>query len=708
MALRDDERRDLPFLLINPPLTDPTCPYHSISYLLAATEAGGFHGGCALDANVEALNQLIEVEQVAGLIARARQCLAEIERKPSLTRMDEARYLCALKSIALTPEMPRDAVAAFRDPAAFYDYPRYRRAVSVINNWMDLLSLDGFVDQFDGLGFKYSHIVNFCSVADMSNPTFISTLSAPFEPYFATQFRARLHERPWRLIGLSVNYVSQLPVAIHLTRLIREELPDVRLCLGGTEISDIVKQLERTRDVWNLFPAADYLVVGEGEASLVTLLEHVDESPRSVRGPGIMTQSVLATGRPQVAYEDLATSGAPNYEVWDWPSYWTPEPVVLYSPTRGCYWNRCTFCDYGLNTDSPTSPSRERPIDSAVIDLQRIRAIGSTIYFAVDAMSPKYLRKLAAAMAPLKLSWSAELRLEKTFVKGLSQELAASGCVAISFGYESGAPRVLDLIDKGTDVEMIGKILGSLREANIGAQMMGFIGFPSETPAEAMQTYDFLIKHQDTWALAGIGDFVLTTQSIIAKEPSRFGIDKVVSLRGDDIVRSLQWVESSDGKLHRTGDTRTDTLDEAARVIRRGRNGRPFVGGIDSSHSLLYFKKYGAKLWPNSDVEPPSAPDPSSRNRHYRTPFASLDKFCSGVDIGTYVAKQRGQGWAPSAADVLAYLSAETTPARHGSDIEILPNGSYLVLTPDILAVEANPSAAYLAAKQMLLRFQGV
>jgi hypothetical protein len=707
MALRDHERRDLPFLLINPPLTDPTCPYHSISYLLGATESSGFHGGCALDANVEALNQLVEVEQVAGLIARARKCLEEIEHKPSLTRMDEVRYLCALKSLALSPEMPRDAVNTFCDPVAFYDYPRYRRAVSVIKNWIDLLSLDGFVDQFDGLGFKYSHIVNFCSVADLSNPTLTGTLSAPFDPYFGTRFRARLHERPWRLIGLSVNYVSQLPVAIHMTRLIREELPDVRLCLGGTELSDIVKQLEHTRDVWNLFPAADYLVVGEGEAALVNLLEHVDEAPRSVRGPGIMTRSALVAGRPQVAYEDLATSGSPNYEIWDWPSYWVPEPVILYSPTRGCYWNRCTFCDYGLNSDSPTSPSRERPIPSAVSDLQRIQAIGTSIYFAVDAMSPKYLRKLAAAIAPLKLSWSAELRLEKTFVKGLSQELAASGCVAISFGYESGSPRVLDLIDKGTDTAMIGQILAALREANIGAQMMGFVGFPSETPEEAMETYDFLIKHQDTWALAGIGDFVLTTQSIVAKEPSRFGIDKVVALRGDDIVRSLLWVEPG-GKTNRTGDARTDALDDAARVIRRGRDSRPFVGGIDSSHSLLYFKKYGAKLWPNSDVEPPTAPDPSSRNRRHRTPFTSLEKFCTWPDIGKYVAAQREKGLSSSATDVLAFLSGETAPARQGSEIEILPNGTYLVLTPDILAVEANPSAAYLAAKQMLLRFQGV
>ena len=708
MAFRANEQPNLPFLLVNPPLTDPTCPYHSISYLLAAAEAGGFQGGCALDANVEALNYLVEAEQVAKLLARARRCVEQVEQKHTLTRMDEARYLYALKSLAVTPDMPRDAVDTFRSETKFYDYPRYRRAVSVINNWIDLLSLDGFVGQFDGLAFDYSHVVNFSSLTDLSNPTLIGTLAAPFDPYLDTEFRARLHDRPWRLIGLSVNYVSQLPLAIRMAQIIRTELPGVRLCLGGTEVSDVVKQLDRPRDIWKLFPMADYLVVGEGEAALVTLLEHVDAATAAVHGTGIMTRSALASGRPQVAYEDLASAGTPRYEAWDWPRYWSPEPVILYSPTRGCYWNRCTFCDYGLNTDSPTSPSRERPIPSVVTDLQRVQAIGATIYFAVDAMSPRYLRRLAAAIAPLKLSWAAELRLEKTFVSGLTQELAASGCVAISFGYESAAPRILELIDKGTDTEIIGHILGALRQANIGAQMMGFVGFPSETPAEAMMTYDFLIEHQDSWALAGIGDFVLTTQSIVAKQPSRFGIEKLVASRGDDIVRSLSWVESAGSVRRSAGDARDEALNRAAREISRGRETRPFVGGIDSSHSLLYFKRYGARLWPHSDLESPADPDPRARDVRYRTPFASLGSFCNGDAIHRYVGEQRERGESPGAEDVLAFLSTETTPARHGSEIEILPNGSYLVLTPEILAVEAHPSAAYLAAKQMLLRYQGL
>jgi anaerobic magnesium-protoporphyrin IX monomethyl ester cyclase len=706
MALTEHERRVLPFLLMNPPLTDPTCPYHSIPYLLAATEARGFLGGCAVDTNVDALNHLARYEHVSTLLARARQCLADLEHKPVLTRLDEMRYRCALKGLSLTAEMPSEAIETFRNQTTFYDYPRYRQAVAVVNTWIDLLSLDGFVGQFDGLAFNYAHVVNFSSVADLSDPELVGRLAAPFASYLQTEFRASLHAQPWRLVGLSVNYVAQLPMAIHLARVIREELPDVRLCLGGTEISDIAKQLINSRDIWKLFPTADYLVVGEGEAAIVQLLESIDAPASAVRGPGIMTRSLIA-GRPQVAYEDLATSGTPNYRVWNWPSYWSPEPVILYSPTRGCYWNRCTFCDYGLNTDSPTSPSRERPIETVVNDLQRVAEIGTTIYFAVDAMSPKYLRKLAASITQLGLSWSAELRLEKTFISSLSQELASSGCVAIAFGYESAAPRILALIDKGTQPENISKILGALREANIGVQMMGFTGFPSETTEEALMTYDFLIKHEDSWTLAGIGEFVLTTQSIVAKKPTQFGLERVVPTPGDDIVRSLGWVDAT-GQLHRTSGVPDAGLVQAARSIRRGGHNRPFVGGIDSSHSLLYFKKHGASLWPGTDEGVSSSGERACRPGRYHTPFSDLSKFCTVDDVARYGSMRRQAGASPSAAEVLNFLGEETSPPRDGGQIEVLSHGAYLVLSPEVVAVESNPSVAYLAAKEMLLRLQGL
>src|SRR5262249_25194106 len=155
-------------------------------------------------------------------------------------------------------------------------------------------------------------------------------------------------------------------------------------------------------------------------------------------------------------------------------------------------------CDYGLNTDTPTSPSRTRPIELAIRDLQHIAERGRVVYFAVDAIAPAYLKRLTGELVArgIDLRWAAGLRLEPLLARGLAEELRRGGCVALSFGYESGSQRVLDRIDKGVKLEKVAEILEAVSEVGIGAQMMGFVGFPGETAEEAEATYQFLLDHR--------------------------------------------------------------------------------------------------------------------------------------------------------------------------------------------------------------------
>jgi anaerobic magnesium-protoporphyrin IX monomethyl ester cyclase len=96
--------------------------------------------------------------------------------------------------------------------------------------------------------------------------------------------------------------------------------------------------------------------------------------------------------------------------------------------------------------------------------------------------------------------------------------------VCISFGYESASQRILNLIDKGVNIQDVLQILQQLSEENIGVQMMGFIGFPSESLEEAFETFTFLKDNRECWTLAAIGDFLLTPNAIVAKKFRDFGI----------------------------------------------------------------------------------------------------------------------------------------------------------------------------------------
>jgi hypothetical protein len=458
------------------------------------------------------------------------------------------------------------------------------------------------------------------------------------------------------------------------------------------------------------------IVIGEGETAFVEILDSIKEKKTLPRGSAgiLLADNPVATMLPSnVRYEDLKQLPQPRYDIWDYDQYWSPEPVLLYSPTRGCYWNRCTFCDYGLNTDRPTSPSRQRPVDIAIKELAEIRRIARTLYFSVDTISPAYLRNISSAMtqAKLRFQWSAEIRLERKLAHGLADELAQSGCVALAFGYESGSQRVLSLIDKGVNLDAVPDMLRELKRVGIGAQMMGFIGFPGERLDDAHATFKFLLENRDFWTLAGIGDFVLTPGAIVAKRSRDFGIQSVGPLAGHDIVRHLCWIDE-DGRRRGIGEARNDSISALAKSISRFTFNRPFVGGTDSSHTILYFGKFGAQLIPPAFLD-------INDTEHlvepvlYSTHFQNVDNFTTVAHIIAFRRERLHADIPTSFGDVCDWLAEVREESlsfseRAGSVLEILPSGEFLTVDtqePDLLG---DRGSAYKQLRDMILQGHGV
>jgi anaerobic magnesium-protoporphyrin IX monomethyl ester cyclase len=666
------------YLLINTPLTDPTTPYHSIPYLVGATTAAGFHDYFCLDANIESLNYLAEEEQVSSLISYCKNVLVALESKSILNNHEQLLYRFAIKSIGLESDSIIKAIAVMKDPKDFYNYGLYDQAVQVLKRWMDLLSVKGFPGQFSSFLLRMNFPLNLSRLKDITNNEAINRLMCPFLPYFNDLFAECIRNKSWDFIGLSVNYTSQLPFAIWMSKYIRSLSPSSIISVGGTEISDIFKQLRDPNLIWQVFPDCDVIMVGEGETALVKILQAIQRKEHLPGDhSGVLLRGDVVKSTKPVVYEDVPNLPETKYDIWNWSQYWSPEPVVLYSPTRGCYWNKCTFCDYGLNTDTPTSPSRERPVDKVVDELAVISKFSRTIYFAVDAMSPLYLKKLAKALIEkdVNIRWSAELRLERSLKRELAYDLKKAGCVCISFGYESGNQRILDLINKGVQLKEVPQILRQLSEANIGAQMMGFVGFPGETLAEALETFQFLKENRSYWTLAGIGEFGLTPGAIVAKQPSKFGIKKIGFHDQDDVIRSLYWSSENDNK---TDDKiRNQKINDVINSLNFFKGDRPFVGGIDSSHSILYFAKFGKSLVPSIDNE---VSRKLIEKRYYHTPCQSADEFTRISDLSSYHRKKfPGQsiGFSEISTWLEEYPEEQSLAGSNNVVLTIYPSGEF-------------------------------
>ena len=583
-------------LLLYPPLTDPTAPYHSLIYVASYARQQGFHAVDVRDTNVEALNYCARPEALRPLIHRWAQRRHQLATQPSLSKIEQIEYSYLVRAEALDPQAPSHAIATLKNPETFYDYAQYREAVLQIELWMNSLSCSAFPGQFIGTSLKWEGgLFNSSSEADLTNKELLDRVVGPFREYFHDLFFPDLRHQQYDLVGVNITYTSQLPYTLWLLQELRRILPDVYLVCGGTEVSDVWKYAINRDSFARIFQAADACVVGEGETAFARILEALSRRQRPAQIQNVVCldrQNGNYTPAPSIAYEDLDLLPTPDYELMSSDSYFSPHLFYYYSPTRGCYWNKCTFCDYGLNFGTPTSPWRQRNLELIVRDLQAISQLTPYVYLSVDVLAPGALLKLAQAIidARIDIRWAAEIRLERYFNEERCETLRRSGCVAVSVGFESGNQRILDLIRKGTMLDQIEVTLRNFNRAGIAVQMMGFTGFPTESYTEAMESISYLKRTCSHWTVGGLGDFVLTPGAIVAQRPSDFNITNVRPFVGNDINRCLNFDELPGAA--KTGEE-TLAIEEAKKELERAEFGRPFAGGTDSAHSIFYYSEYG-------------------------------------------------------------------------------------------------------------------
>jgi anaerobic magnesium-protoporphyrin IX monomethyl ester cyclase len=588
--VRDVMSMALRVALIYPPVTDPTAGYHSLNYIDSYARSRGFPAADLFDANIEAFHHTFSPDGVAWL----EGCRATAPDLPAGAPMPgnmlRARRL--MDDVG-DPEAVREAVRVLRDPELFYQYPRYVQAVDDVIAWMNHVGAAGFPGQFSG-GFQLVPTpgVMAGSVNELTDPAVLARYSRPFQAYYEDVLIPRLRAGGYDVVGLSIAYSAQLPFALHLMSLIRSAMPGVFLIAGGTEVSDVWKYAQDKAMFFQIFADCDATVVGEGETAYTAILEAVAAGTLPTGHPNVRLHPRYGPARLLPArYEPLADLPTPDFSNLPWHLYLSPEPFVYYAPTRGCYWNKCTFCDYGLNGDSPTSPWRQDTVDTMIRDVTAIAKQARFIYFSVDVLAPATILRFAeeAAARKLDIRWGAEIRLENYWSDERCELLRRSGCVAVSVGFESGNQRILDLIDKGTRPARIKQTITAMSRAGIAVQMMGFTGFPTETADEAMDSIRFLLDNRGQWTFGGLGDFTLTSGAIVARQPERFGISNVRPIPGSGIARTLDYDEPV--SQHAKAQVAT-----AKAGLGATRHPRPWLGGVDTAHSFFYHDRHGPEI----------------------------------------------------------------------------------------------------------------
>ena len=419
-------------ILIHPPVTKPCEPPPGIAKLSGVLNHHGIKH-ITLDANLEGLEYLLRGPQSTFDTWTSR----------------------AFRHLA-------DHLASLRHWQGYHHFDRYKRAVRDLNRIIEIrahttdmhLGLAKYEDE------RFSPTKSDDLIRYAENPE-----NSHFYPYFKGRLLGLLEGEEPTAVGFSLNYLNQALCTFAMIGILRKEYPRLPIILGGGLVTSWVR-----RPGWRspFSGLVDHIVAGPGEGPLLSIL-----------GVG---------GR---CGEEHIT---PNYNSFPLMEYFAPGPILPYSASSGCYWNRCSFCP----EKAEGNPYLPIPNERVVRDLQglTLRVKPVLIHFLDNALSPALMKAIASN--PPGPPWYGFARVTPHLTDfEFCMALKRSGCVMLKLGLESGDQGVLDRMQKGIELEQASLALKTLKKAGIATYVYFLFGTPWETLSEARRTLEFTVSHHE-------------------------------------------------------------------------------------------------------------------------------------------------------------------------------------------------------------------
>jgi len=432
------------------------------------------------------------------------------------------------------------AKADMRDHRAFYDIDRYIRARQTIEDTLEVISV------LSGVHIGLS-VYNATLTSDdpmKAARAIAEDINNPIRTFYDEVALPELAEFRPDVVCLSLTYHFQVAATLAFAHMAKVLLPDVPVVIGGALVRHLIPYFETIPDA-DCF--VDYLVSHEGESALQAIVAALrnGRSPPNLYNVHVVTQDGLT--RPKgYGVEDVNASAMMDLSWLRADKYLAPTPMILLWTNKGCYFGKCAFCNVSNGVEFPY---RQKKIERVRREIAHIVAQTGARHFmfADDALHPRYLRKLFDGWAHRPdIYWQTETRLEDDLTsRELCEELYDYGCRQLIFGFESASPRVLDLMQKANDVVVSDAAIHNLSASGIAVNLQCFVGFPGETEDDALLTYEFLEDHANSVTSFAMGSFILDRESIVAKDPGRFGVEIIGD--GQRVIKAAYEYKVSEG-----------------------------------------------------------------------------------------------------------------------------------------------------------------
>lgn len=238
---------------------------------------------------------------------------------------------------------------------------------------------------------------------------------------------------------------------------------------------------------------ADFVVRGEGEYSLMELIEHLEKGTpplMDIKGISYKDNEGRNVHTPQREFiNDLDSLPEPDFSL---VHKWKPSNTYPVSTSRGCPYD-CKFCSvismFGRSY-------RFKSVAETLKELSYVTSVSKATKFIVDdnfTANKKRTKEILRGMIAqgIKTRWSAQVRTDVAKDPELLRLMADSGCHTLYIGFESINPATLKAYNKEQNRDDVISCIRMVQEHGIHIHGMFVLGADTDDVETIRGTADF-------------------------------------------------------------------------------------------------------------------------------------------------------------------------------------------------------------------------
>jgi radical SAM superfamily enzyme YgiQ (UPF0313 family) len=244
-----------------------------------------------------------------------------------------------------------------------------------------------------------------------------------------------------------------------------------------------------------LHKGADIVLLGEAEETLIELVTLEQKDWPQIKGIAFKLADKIICNVRRAVIKNLDEIPLPAWDLVNVAEYkkrWMQSSGYFslnMGTTRGCPY-KCNWCAkpiYGNRYNS-------RSVENVVAELKMLKEkyAFDHIWFCDDifGLKPGWVKNFADTLATEKLHFEFKIqsRVDLLLEDKQIADLARAGCINVWVGAESGSQKILDAMDKGTQVEQIYEATRLLKKNGIKPAFFIQFGYLGETMKDIEQT----------------------------------------------------------------------------------------------------------------------------------------------------------------------------------------------------------------------------